>query len=123
MAAPKKTAAKKATAPRVKVNPVLDFESLTVEDTDSVKHSRIDLGPVLEWVRESYEYEQGKAVVVPSGDGVRHMEQLLRKSASELNIGVTIVKVDHENGTTTVKFLGKDRRQYSKGDEAETEDE
>lgn len=122
--AAKKTAAPaaKKTAAPAKPAVSLDFSALTVQDVkaDEVKHTRgsqLDSSPVLGWLRESYENDQAKAVPVPSPDHAEALHGLLRSAAARLKIGVKVVikpqDANEKDGVQIVKFLGKQKRNYT----------
>lgn len=122
-AAPKPAAKKTEAAPKPDIT--LDFGSLTVQDVaaDEVKHTRssqLDKSPVVDWLRESYREDKGKAVPVPSQAHADALVGLLRAAAARLKIGVKILVVNGDGDSKVVKFLGKEKRKYNPKDDKAT---
>lgn len=96
--------------------PMIDYSVLEVEDTGKVSHTRgsvLDGTPFVQWVQDSYDEKEGKAITVPN-TAVKQTLSLIQLAADRLGKGVTKVTEDVPGrvGFTRVKFEAKDRRAY-----------
>ena len=109
MAAAKKTAT--ATATATAPAPIVDgFLSAVTEDELGPRTRRHKDNPLEAHLRLSY--ENGKTLgVTVTGNG-KDAVNMIRRAANALDIGVTIDVDDLGNGTSRVKFAGRDRREY-----------
>lgn len=107
-------AAKKAAAPKP---PAVDFTNLSAETVDkeslpkSSRTPKVAKTPVFGWFKESMQTGNGKAVTVPNAQ-VKSLVSLIRQAANALNTGSRVVEKPNSDGTTTVVFSQKARRQY-----------
>lgn len=104
--------------------PPLDLAHLEVEaaPVPTRKSRAASHNPFTEHVKDSYEYEEGRAVVVDAVQKGR-VESLIRRAADALGIGVSI-QIDNVDGDRVkVSFAGKERRKRKSADEVAAETE
>lgn len=86
------------------------FLSAVTEDELGPRTRRHKDNPLEAHLRLSY--EEGKTLgVTVTGDG-KDAVNMIRRAANALDIGVTVDVDDLGNGTSRVKFAGRDRREY-----------
>lgn len=102
--------------------PPLDVDSLSIEPAPvpTRKNRASANNPFVNHVRDSYEYEEGRAVVVDAVQKGR-VESLIRRAADSLGIGVSIQVDEVDGNRVKVSFAGKPRRVRKSKDESEPE--
>lgn len=118
---PKRGRKPKGEAPEL---PPLDVAALAVEaaPVPTRKTRAAAHNPFTEHVKDSYEYEEGRAVVVDAIQKGR-VESLIRRAADALGIGVSIQIDDVDGDRVKVSFAGKERRKRKSAEEVAAETE
>lgn len=92
----------------------LDFGSLSVADASVPAVTRTRKyrdNPFVAHLQASQENDNsGKAVTVPA-ENVTEVKYLVRQASNDLNCGARIVEQENGDGTVTVLFAAKTRRQ------------
>lgn len=113
-------------------NTGFDFSALSVETAElppraGGREKKFRDNPFTTVLRESFDTKTGRKVEVPKAQ-LKDLEYLLRSAATELGIGVRIVKSltgealekAANNKKITVQFQGQKKKQYTKRNAEET---
>jgi hypothetical protein len=108
--------------------PPLDLSALTIQtgvEMPKQKRQTAD-NPFIQHVKDSYEYEDARAVTVPTVN-VGRVVSMIRRAADALStdtspVGVS-VHLDEDGGNTTITFAAKERRARKSKEEATDEGE
>lgn len=110
--------------------PVLDFDSLTVEDAEvpAITRQRDERpNPFADSLMATYAARQagnekaGKAVTVPT-ERASEVKYLIRQAAKKNGIGARIAESDNGDGTTRIIFAGKAKRAAKANENGDAQD-
>lgn len=85
-----------------------------VEDKPKTGSGRPTTAPderAVSWVSDTYSSGKSMVVSLPGDDHVKALTAALRKAAASVDLGVAIRVFSEEDGSQTVSFWGKTKRQ------------